>query len=123
MAKPPNPHHQDPESRIKLSVPRLPADRMSASHVPHTTQVPLLRVSRVTVSVTVLVVVALCAGRAQAYPGGAGPQACPQESPEVCHGVKAQTSPSPYSLLVEGTSYSPGLLVNGRCAGHAISLG
>ena len=62
-----------------------------------------------------LVVVSLCAGYVHGYPSGAGVAACPQGSPEVCHGAKPQTSPSPYSVTVHGESYSPGSTVNGRC--------
>ncbi|XP_076472946.1 putative ferric-chelate reductase 1 [Babylonia areolata] len=48
----------------------------------------------------------------QAYPTGAGKQACALQSPQVCHKGSPQTSASPYSLVVKDNVYSPGTPVN-----------
>ncbi|KAJ8041636.1 hypothetical protein HOLleu_12509 [Holothuria leucospilota] len=45
----------------------------------------------------------------QAYPSGAGIQACSTLVP--LHGVDPQTTASPYQLEVQGTTYLPGSLV------------
>ncbi|KAK7493246.1 hypothetical protein BaRGS_00015583 [Batillaria attramentaria] len=55
----------------------------------------------------VIVVVLLVPG-IRSYPSGAGDEACPTQSPQVCHGGNPQTSESPYAISVEATTYSPG---------------
>ncbi|XP_070211750.1 putative ferric-chelate reductase 1 homolog [Littorina saxatilis] len=62
----------------------------------------------------VVVMLCLCDVRhVHSHHNGAGPQACPIEAPPyACHGARPQTSPPPYSIVVEGDTYSPGVTVN-----------